>query len=280
MQLPGHHLTWQTLGAVPSTLLIPLAARARGASLFPQLDPHDVCANEVLEALHTNVQTYLNDWMTVLNVLWRTQAIKRMGLNFFARHPSSQGVNLGAGLSNYFQWFDNGRNRWLDADLPEVMTLRQLIFHVLPPHCRHQTLNIARPGWWRRLKLPRGKRGQPVLLICEGVLMYLKPTQVHAVLQEISDNAPPGSEFVFDFISPVGIGTACLHPSVKDTGAEFMWGMRHVPQFLQTFPGLEMLEQRSVSEAYGMACCLTELLTAPFTGGPLYGLIRLGTAPA
>ncbi len=278
MTLPRHHLTWQTLGAVPSTLLIPLAARAKGASVFPQLDPHDVCANDVLAALHTNVQTYLNDWVTVLNVLWRTQAIKRMGQSFFQRHPHSQGVNLGAGLSSYFQWFDNGHNRWLDADLPEVMSLRRLIFQVLPPHCRHQTLNITRPGWWQRLQLPKGQRAQPVLLICEGVLMYLTPAQVHAVLQEISDNAPSGSEFIFDFMSPVGIGHACLHPSVKDTGAEFTWGVRHVSQFVAQFSRLEVHEQRSVSEAYGMACCLTELLTAPFTGGPLYGLLRLAAA--
>ena len=149
---------WQTLGAVPSTLLIPLAARAKGAALFPQLDPHDLCANELLVALHANVQTYLNDWATVLNVLWRTDVIKTMGSAFFDHHPNSQGVNLGAGLSNYFQWFSNGDNRWLDADLPEVISLRDLFLQTLPSQCRRKELNITAPGWWQRLKLPHGKK--------------------------------------------------------------------------------------------------------------------------
>ena len=270
---------WQKLGAIPSTLLIPLAARAKGAALFPQFDPHDLCANALLDGLQTNVQTYLNDWASVLNVLWRTDVIKKMGTQFFARHPQSHGVNLGAGLSHYFQWLSNGKNHWLDADLPEVISLRQLLLQTLPGHCRLKELNITQPGWWQRLKLPHGKRARTVLLICEGVLMYLTHTQVTAILEEISENAPAGSEFIFDFMSPIGIGQAALHPSVCNTGAEFTWGLHNASQLVKTHPRLEVLDQRSVAEAYGFACAMTELFLKPFTGGPMYGLIRLGVKP-
>jgi O-methyltransferase involved in polyketide biosynthesis len=277
----GISSAWQKLGAVPSTLLIPLAARAKGAALFPQFDPHDLCANALLTSLRTNVQTYLNDWASVLNVLWRTDVIKRMGSHFFARHPRSHGVNLGAGLSHYFQWLSNDDNHWLDADLPEVISLRQLLLQTLPPHCRVKELNITQPGWWQRLELPHGQRARPVLLICEGVLMYLSQAQVNAILKEVSDNAPPGSEFIFDFISPLGVGHAAHHPSVCCTGAEFTWGIHNASELVTAHGNLEVLEQRSVSEAYGFACSMAESFLRPFTGGPMYGLIRLGVkAPA
>lgn len=279
MDQPGISSAWQKLGAVPSTLLIPLAARAKGANLFPQLDPHDLSANALLDSLCTNVQTYLNDWVSVLNVLWRTNVIKALGSDFFDRHPRSHGVNLGAGLSHYFQWLSNGDNHWVDTDLPEVISLRQLLLQTLPPHCRAKELNITYPGWWQRLKLPQGKRARPVLLICEGVLMYLTHAQVNAILKEISENAPADSEFIFDFISPVGIGCATLHPSVCRTGAEFTWGVHNPSQLIQRHPHLEMIEQRSVSEVYGLSCAMVEMLLKPVTGGPMYGIIRLKVHP-
>ncbi len=266
----------RSLGCVPSTLLIPLAARAQGVRWFPQLNPHDLCAAPVLTLLNANVNMYLGDWATVLNVLWRTEVIKTAGRQFFEKHPQSTGVNLGSGLSSYFQWFDNGTNHWLDADLAEVMSLRRLCFQVLRPHCQDKTINITQPGWWKRLRLPTGPNAQPVFLICEGVLMYLSPAQVQAVLYEVGEHAPPGSEIIFDAMSPVGIGQAAFHPSVGHTGAEFTWGANNAEQIASAHPRLKVVSQRSVCEAYGWACCMTELWLTPFSGGPMYGLVHLG----
>lgn len=266
----------KSLGCVSSTLLIPLAARSQGVRWFPQFDPHDMYASAVLAALHTDVSRYLGDWATVLNVLWRTEVIKAAGLHFFAQAPHSTGVNLGSGLSNYFQWFDNGSNHWIDADLAEVMSLRHLCANLARPHCQGKTVNITQPGWWKRLKLPTGPHAKPVFLICEGVLMYLTPQQVQDVLQEVGANAPAGSELIFDFMSPVGIGRAAFHPSVGETGAEFTWGGNNAQQIAAAHPRFNLLSQRSVSEAYGFAGCLAELMLSPISGGPMYGLIHLG----
>jgi O-methyltransferase involved in polyketide biosynthesis len=266
----------KSLSCVASTLLIPLAARAQGARWFPQLNPHDLCAAPVLTLLNANVNMYLGDWSTVLNVLWRTEVIKTAGHQFFEKYPKSTGVNLGSGLSSYFQWFDNGTNHWIDADLAEVISLRQLCFQVLRPHCQDKTINITQPGWWKRLRLPTGPHAQPVFLICEGVFMYLSPVQVQAVLHEVGEHAPPGSEIIFDAISPLGIGQAAFHPSVGHTGAEFTWGANNAEQIASAHPRLKVMSQRSVCEAYGMACCMTELWLTPFFGGPMYGLVHLG----
>ena len=126
----------EPLHAVPSTLLIPLAARARGDALFPHLACHDTEAQRQLAALNTRVDSYLADYPTVLNILWRTRRVRAAGEAFFARHPLAWGVNLGCGLSHYFQWLDQGRNTWLDADLPEVMALRRTLAPRSSPRLR------------------------------------------------------------------------------------------------------------------------------------------------
>jgi hypothetical protein len=73
----------QLLSAVPSTLLVPLVARARGATLFPWLDPGDTQAQQVLQNLSSQVMALLQDRPSVLSVLWRTQLIKQIGRGFF-----------------------------------------------------------------------------------------------------------------------------------------------------------------------------------------------------
>ncbi|PUA98260.1 O-methyltransferase involved in polyketide biosynthesis [Acidovorax sp. 107] len=264
------------LPPVPSTLLIPLAARAHGGRYFPWLDCHDAVAPALLAELGADVNGTLNDLHTVLHVLWRTRAIKEAGRAFFAEHPQALGVNLGCGLTHHFQWLDTGANQWLDADLPEVMALRAPL---LPPQCprmRHANLDLSQPGWWQRLGLPTQPKATPVLLVCEGVLMYLPPAQVHAVLAEFAQHAPAGSRMVLDVMTRQAVGCAARHASVGPTGAEFRWGVGRMAELAAVHPRLRLLREQSVAEGYGWPGIALDLLWRPWFGAPLYGLATLG----
>ena len=212
------------LHPVPSTLLIPLAARARGARYFPWLDCRDAVAGALLQRLGADVAALLDDLPTVFQVLWRTRAVKDAGHAFFAEYPQALGANLGCGLTQHFQWLDGGANQWLDADLPEVMALRRPLLPAHGPRARQAEVDLTQPGWWKRLALPSRRGAPPVLLVCEGVLMYLQPDQVQAVLAEFAQCAPPGSRMVLDVLTRQAVGRGARHPSVGPTGAEFSWG--------------------------------------------------------
>lgn len=259
--------------ALPRTLFIALAARARGAQSFPSLDPHDGHAERLLQDSGAQVHTSAADHPTVMNVLWRTQLIKQLGLDFFEKHPHSTGVNLGSGLAHYFQWLDNAHNRWIDVDLPEVIALRNTLLPLQSERCQHKALDITTPGWWRRLGLHRHQ--EPVFIVCEGVLMYLQPQQVRDFLREIGENAPEGSELVCDFISPVGVGQSALVDASEHPNARFTWGAHNGLELANFHPRLELLSQHSVSEAMGWGGSFAEMLWTPLTGGPLYGLAQL-----
>ena len=264
------------LHPVPSTLLIPLAARARGARYFPWLDCRDAVAGALLQRLGADVAALLDDLPTVFQVLWRTRAVKDAGHAFFAEYPQALGANLGCGLTQHFQWLDGGANQWLDADLPEVMALRRPL---LPPPCprmRHADLDLSQPGWWQRLGLPTQRSATPVLLVCEGVLMYLPPAQVHAVLAEFAQHAPAGSRMVLDVMTRQAVGCAARHASVRSTGAEFRWGVGRMAELEAVHPRLQLLREQSVAEGYGWPGIAMDLLWRPWLGAPLYGLATLG----
>lgn len=266
------------LDAVSSTLLIPLIARARGGDIYPWLDPGDVQAQHVMARFGHDVDPLLQDRSAMLNVLWRTRLMKRLAEDFFQHHPASQGINLGAGLSDYFQWLNNGHNRWLDADLEGVVTLRHLL---LPEHSATASdvcIDLTQRGWWEQLGLNDRATREPMLLLCEGVLMYLTPTQVRAFFNEIGNNAPEGSELICDFMTPMGIGHAHMAPSVSGTGAQFRWGAHNALEIAHFHPRLELLAQHTVAELYGWAYCWAEMCMTPWTGGPLYGVAHLQIA--
>ena len=268
------------LNAVPSTLLIPLAARAHGDRYFPWLACHDAVARGLLEGLGADPSAWLDDQFTVLNVLWRTRVIRDAGRAFFTAYPAAQGVNLGCGLSHHFQWLDTGRNRWLDADLPEVIDLRAALMPVAGGRRMHACEDITRPGWWQRLGLPDVGDGDaattPVFVLCEGVLMYLEPAQVRAVLAEFARCAPPGSRMLLDVMTRWAVGQAGSHPSVGPTGAQFRWGPSSMAELPGAHPRLALLREQSVTECYGWPGVALETLWRPWLGAPLYGMATLG----
>lgn len=275
--VPPECLLRQTrLQAVRATLLIPLVARAHGARCYPWLDCHDADAAHLLDCLQTEVGPLLQDHLVMLNVLWRTRVLKAWGQAFFARYPRAAGVSLGCGLSNPFQWFDNGSNRWIDADLPEVRVLREQLLPTQNARRSNANVDMAQDGWWDALELERWGAGNPLWLLCEGVLMYLPPERVRALLREFAERAPPDSVLVLDAVSHLGIGQARHSLSVGPSGAEFSWGLRSPQELLQAHPRLRpWCAARSVAECYGAFGWAAEALTLPWSGAPLYSMHAL-----
>jgi len=263
------------LDDVPSTLLIPLAARAFGDAMFPTFAVSDAYAAPALHKMGVDVSPYLRDKASVFGVLSRTQVFKQLALDFFERHPYAIGANLGCGMSHYFQWLDNHSNHWLDADVPQVMHLRK---RFLPaPHQRHlnAAIDLSKPGWWQRLGLPDNSSEVPVLVICEGVLMYLEAHEVDHVLREFGQNAPAGSEMLLDTLSWLAIGCAAMHPSVCHTHAEFKWGSKHMREFTAPHPRLQLRSEHAVMEDYDLSMALAYTSFRALWGVPLYGIVRL-----
>lgn len=271
----NEHAKPPALHGVERTLFLPLIVRAQAPVWSPLLDPQDVQAQQVLAQSGQTLGEYPVDMATALNILWRTRKIKDLASQFFAHFPHLQGVNLGAGLSDYFQWLDNGENRWLDIDLPEVVDLRKQLLPQTAERTEVRADDLRRAGWWDHLGLQRHNHRNPLLLISEGVLMYMQPTEVKAFFQEIGEHAPEGTELLCDFISPLGIGRTTLANQQAGESVAFGWGAHNGVEIASFHPRLELLEQHSVAEVYGWAGQWLEMLRAPVTGGPLYGLAHL-----
>ena len=264
------------LSAVPSTLRIPLAARALGGTLFPQMAADDRYAAEALARMGDDGQQWLRDRQSVYGLLARTRRFRDQAREFVADHPDAHVANLGCGLSDYLQWIDNGRMTMTDADLPEVMAIRR---EILPSrHERHvlAELDLTAPDWWEGLGLPASRDDRPVFLMSEGVFMYLEPVAVHAALASFGERAPAGSLFTFDVMCWLSVGRAKHHASVKHTDAEFHWGPRKLAELTAPHPRLTLRSAQQVMGGYSLFYKLLQPTFQAITGVPFYAVYTLG----
>lgn len=263
------------LSAVPSTLRIPLAARALGGQLFPHMAVDDRYAADALQRLGDDGSQWLQDKQSVYGVLGRTRCLREQAQAFLQQTPQARVVNLGCGLSDYLQWLDNGQMRMTDADLAEVMAIRR---ELLPArHERHELaeLDLSRPDWWDALGLPAQAQGEPVFLMSEGVFMYLQPDTVAAVLATFGARAPAGSILSFDAMCWLVAGRAKRHPSVKHTDAQFHWGPRKLADLTQPHPRLALHAAHPIMESYNTFYKWLGPCFKAVTGVPFYAVYAL-----
>ncbi len=123
----------------------------------------------------------------------RAAEIDRLVVQWLEQHPDGQVVSLGEGLETQAFRVDNGRMRWLTVDLAPAIALREQFL----PAChrfRNVAANVSEANWIDEIE----SEGD-VLVIAQGLLMYLEAEVVGRLLHELTTRIP-GAEFVFDVI--------------------------------------------------------------------------------
>ncbi|WP_335931794.1 class I SAM-dependent methyltransferase [Streptomyces sp. PTD5-9] len=177
------------LSGVPETLLWTLYNRAYEAKQrYPVLD--DPLAPRLVEALDYPFEERFGRpsafWSQLQGL--RSRCFDLAVREYLAERPRATVVALGDGLETGFWRVDNGLLNWLSVDLPEVAELRRAL---LPVSDRSRTLarSATDPAWLDEIEDPRG-RG--VVVTAQGLLMYLRPPEVRAILAACAERLPGG----------------------------------------------------------------------------------------
>lgn len=209
----------QQLTGVPETLLIPLWARAVETEKEQPIirDPKAV---EMVARVDYDFSRFEKVWLSQLGVAIRTMLLDRETGNFLQRNPGAVVINLGAGLDTRVERFKEQVTCWYDLDLPEVISLRRQFF---AEDERHRLIagSAFDLSWLEQI----AHTGKPVLLLCEGMLMYFDELEVRRLFTELAIRLP-GSEMLFEVLAPIAVGRSKHHDSVSrmESAAEFKWG--------------------------------------------------------
>lgn len=226
--LDGDGVTWTLLG----TLYL-RAWESRGEHSILR----DHFAAEALEridydfaALRRRVRPESNQFLVAL----RARQLDEWAADFLARHPDATVLQLGCGLDSRVLRIDPPPGvRWYDLDLPEVIELRR---RICPERASYAMIgaSVTDSAWLAEVPADR-----PVLVIAEGLLMYLSEDDNRALLQRLTDRFGSG-ELIFDAVAP------WLSRLVK----VWRWGPRDAREIERWNPRLRCVAESSYTTHY------------------------------
>ncbi|KAK3380916.1 S-adenosyl-L-methionine-dependent methyltransferase [Podospora didyma] len=185
------------LTSVAGTLLVTLAGRAQDAAKATN-DPTrllgDTWAQSTLDRLDYTAAPTSTSQTIYAVVLLRSRLFDVWTSEFLAAHPGEDVIvlNLACGLDSRalrLDWTSGRRNTtWIDVDLPEVVDLRRQVMPA-PERGDYRLLvaSVTGENWLDDLPADR-----PTLIIAEGLLSFLQPTDVQLLFQRICDRFPSG----------------------------------------------------------------------------------------
>jgi O-methyltransferase involved in polyketide biosynthesis len=172
-------------------------------------------------------------WAPLVTV--RTAQYDIWARQFLAVHPNSTVVHLGCGLDPRVFRLDPGPGvEWYDVDYPAVISLREKIYPSRPRY--HLVATSATDQSW----LERIPADRPVLLLAEGISMYLTENEGISLLQRVVDRFPSG-ELQIDFYNWLGIKSQKAHTLVRRSGSTLHWAVNRPDDILSRVPGIRLL---------------------------------------
>lgn len=171
-------------------------------------------------------------WAPLITV--RTAQYDLWARQFLAVHQQCTVVHLGCGLDSRVFRLDPGTGvQWYDLDYPEVIALRRQVFPSRPRY--HLIATSATDQWLDQIPADR-----PVLLLAEGISMYLTERDGVALLRGVVERFGSG-ELQVDFYNRLAIRSQKMHTLVRRTGSTLHWAVDSPQDILSRVPGLRLL---------------------------------------
>jgi methyltransferase (TIGR00027 family) len=144
-------------------------------------------------------------------------------------------VNLAAGLdARPYRMPLPETLKWIEADLPEILAYKEEILAAEKPVCRLERvrLDLADAGARRQLFARLGNDARKVLILTEGLIIYLTAEEVGALAQDLA--APPSFQrWALDIASPglLRLLKKNMGQQLDRAGAPLKFGPPEGPEF-------------------------------------------------
>jgi O-methyltransferase involved in polyketide biosynthesis len=180
-------------------------------------------------------------WAPLITV--RTAQYDIWARQFLAVHQQCTVVHLGCGLDSRVFRLDPGPDvQWYDVDYPAVIALREQIYRTRAQY--HLLATSATDLSW----LDQIPADRPVLLLAEGISMYLTEDEGVSLLRRVVDRFPSG-ELQIDFYNRLAIKSQKAHTLVRRTGSTLHWAVDSPQDILSRVPGIRLLTAATLFDA-------------------------------
>ena len=237
------------LSGVPETMLQTIYARAKESGGRGTI--HDTKAEEIVGKLDYDFTLAEKDTAMHSGVIARTIVLDRLTKAWLGAHPGAVVVNIACGLDTRCYRM-SGYAHWYNLGLPETMAVREKL---LPESGTiSQIAMSAMEDWGSKIS----EQNVPVLIVIEGLTMYLNAKDVQQIFAVISSCFFQATIFV-ETMNPT-IVRHFKEKSIDASNAKFTWGIKNGKALAELLPGFRFMEEHSLTEGMAVFAPIYKLL--------------------
>lgn len=238
-----------TLSGVPETMLQTVYARARESRGRGVI--RDAKAEELVEKLDYDFSLAEKDTAMRSGVIARTIVLDRLTTAYLAGHPGAVVVNIACGLDTRCYRM-TGYRHWYNLDLPETMAVREKL---LPESgAVTQIAMSAMDDWGSRIE----ETDAPVLIIIEGLIMYLTEADVQRIFAVIAGRFDAATVLV-ETMNPMVV-KRFKEKSIEGSNAKFTWGVKDGRALAALLPDFRFVAEHGLTEGMAVFAPVYKLL--------------------
>jgi len=205
---------------------------------------HDETAEEIVHRLDYDFQKLRIQRDDILHAAIRAKQFDQWARDFLADHSDATVLHLACGLDSRIHRVAPSRNvRWVDLDYPEVIELRQRFY---PPRDGYSMIgsSVTDPAF-----LDKVQTSGPVMIVAEGLFMYLAEHEVKELLQRLTSHFQNG-QLAFDAWSSLTLRLWKYQSIAAVTDASLGWTIDDLRTIEQWVPRLQLVRELSWTEAF------------------------------
>lgn len=225
---------------VPETMLQTLYARAKESQ---KKDHHiyDEKAVDIVASLDYDFSKADTDTAMSSGVVARTIILDKLVGEFLNKNKNAIVVNIACGLDTRCYRMKGKYSRWYNIDLPETMHVRGMFMEENGP-----VYQIAKSAMDSSYVEDIEYNSEPVLVIIEGLTMYLNEDDVKQMFDIIHENFATARVLV-ETMSPF-MAKHIKEKSIEGSSAKFTWGVKNGKALQDVIAGFRNIEDVSLVE--------------------------------
>ena len=237
------------LSGVPETMLQTVYARAKESRGRGTI--HDAKAEEIIEKLDYDFSLADKDTAMHSGVIACTIVLDKLTKSWLSTHSGAVVVNIACGLDTRCYRM-SGYSHWYNLDLPETVAVREKL---LPESGTiSQIAMSAMDDWGGEIS----EQTVPVLIVIEGLTMYLNTKDVQQIFAVISSRFSQATIFV-ETMNPAMV-RHFKEKSIDASNAKFTWGIKNGKALAELLPGFRFMEEHSLTEGMAVFAPIYKLL--------------------
>lgn len=156
----------------------------------------------------------------------RAMRFDELCTRFIGKHPSCIVIQLGCGLDSRCVRVAAKPKMWYDLDFPEVIDIRREYFPDSEGYCLVSS-SVTNHYWMNKIEY----HGEPVLIMAEGLSMYLKKEELCALMEELSKRFS-SSLFLFDAYSHFAAKASRVKNPINAVEAKISFSMDSIEELI------------------------------------------------